>query len=112
LRHAAPWSALAQLQYRRGSWQADLTWQYQGEVSAGRLAPDEQGKDYLYATDQEGRPYAPSWSILNLKALWQVRDHVTLSGGVENILDVRYRPYSSGITAPGRNVILALRVGF
>lgn len=112
LRHAAPWSALAQLQYRRGDWQADLTWQHQGKVSAGDLAPDEQGKDYLYAMDDQGLPYAPSWSILNLKALWQVKEHISLSAGVENLLDVRYRPYSSGISAPGRNIILGLRIGF
>jgi hemoglobin/transferrin/lactoferrin receptor protein len=30
--------------------------------------------------------------------------------GVENILDYRYRPYSSGIVAPGRNFIVSFRV--
>ncbi len=112
LRHAAPWTALCQFQYRRDRWQADLTWRYQGGVEAGDLAPDEQGKDYLYALDSDGRPYAPAWSILNLKVLWQAGEYIAISGGVENILDVRYRPYSSGITAPGRNVIMGLRIGF
>ncbi|MCB0298058.1 MAG: TonB-dependent receptor, partial [Calditrichaeota bacterium] len=37
---------------------------------------------------------------------WQV----TL--GIENLLDLRYRPYSSGIAAAGRNVIVGLRAGF
>ncbi len=112
LRHAAPWSTLAQLQYKKDVWQADLTWQYQAEVAAGDLPPDEQGKEYLYALDGEGLPYSPAWAILNLKGTLQVRENFLLSGGVENILDVRYRPYSSGITAPGRNVILGLRIGF
>ncbi|MCF8237923.1 MAG: TonB-dependent receptor [Saprospiraceae bacterium] len=112
LRHAAPWTTMAQLQYRRTAWQFDLTWQYQATVENQDLAPDEQGKDYLYAKDKDGLPYAPPWSILHLKALWQVREYISLSGGIENILDVRYRPYSSGISAPGRNVIVGLRIGF
>ncbi|MFT7154314.1 MAG: hemoglobin/transferrin/lactoferrin receptor protein, partial [Alteromonas macleodii] len=32
--------------------------------------------------------------------------------GVENISDQRYRPYSSGIVAPGRNFILSLKARF
>ena len=36
----------------------------------------------------------------------------SFSGGIENITDQRYRPYSSGITAPGRNFILAVRTAF
>jgi hemoglobin/transferrin/lactoferrin receptor protein len=30
-------------------------------------------------------------------------------GGVENIMDERYRPYSSGIVAAGRNFYLTFR---
>jgi hemoglobin/transferrin/lactoferrin receptor protein len=30
--------------------------------------------------------------------------------GIENILDKRYRPYSSRLTAPGRNIVLAVQV--
>jgi hemoglobin/transferrin/lactoferrin receptor protein len=28
--------------------------------------------------------------------------------GLENMLDKRYRPYSSGISAPGRNFVISL----
>jgi len=35
---------------------------------------------------------------------------MTFDFGVENILDKRYRPYASGISAPGINFILALRL--
>jgi len=34
------------------------------------------------------------------------------TAALENSIDQRYRPYSSGISAPGRNFILALKVGF
>ena len=112
LRHAAPWFGLAQLQYEWKNWQANLSWQAHAGVPAGNLPPEEQGKDYLYAKDENGQPYVPTWSILNLKLLFHPVETVAISAGVENILDVRYRPYSSGISGPGRNVILGLRVGF
>ena len=32
--------------------------------------------------------------------------------GLENILDVHYKTYSSGISAPGRNLILTLQASF
>jgi hemoglobin/transferrin/lactoferrin receptor protein len=35
---------------------------------------------------------------------------VVVNAGIENILDNRYRPYSSGIVAPGRNFIISLRL--
>ncbi|HMO40105.1 MAG TPA: TonB-dependent receptor, partial [Saprospiraceae bacterium] len=42
----------------------------------------------------------------------QFNPALQLNVGVENLTDLRYRPYSSGITAPGRNLILALRARF
>ena len=41
-----------------------------------------------------------------------VMDILDREFGVENLTDVRYRPYSSGICAAGRNLVLSLRAGF
>lgn len=65
----------------------------------------EQEKDYIYAMDESGNPYQPSWYTLNLKISYQLLDNFELYLGVENITDQRYRPYSSGISAAGRNFI-------
>jgi len=35
-----------------------------------------------------------------------------LSASLENITDQRYRTYSSGISAPGRNFIAAMKYSF
>jgi hemoglobin/transferrin/lactoferrin receptor protein len=37
---------------------------------------------------------------------------IALGGGVENILDNRYRTYSSGIVSPGLNFIFSLTARF
>jgi hemoglobin/transferrin/lactoferrin receptor protein len=85
---------------------------YSGEVSYENLSEDGRSTDYIYATDENGNPYSPAWFTLNLKTSYPVSDAIAVSAGVENILDKRYRPYSSGIVAAGRNVILSLQAKF
>ena len=85
---------------------------YNGEKSFKDLPEEEKGKDYIYAIDRDGNPYSPAWYTLNYKTMYQVSEQIMLSAGVENITDRRYRPYSSGIVAPGRNFILSLMVIF
>ncbi len=51
----------------------------------------------------------PAWYTLNIKLSYQIERHVNLEVGVENILDEHYRKFASGISAPGRNIIVALR---
>lgn len=112
LRHAAPWFGMTSLTYSADKLKMDLYATYNGEVSFKNLPPEEQGKDYMYAKDANGNPYSPAWYTLNFKVMYQVTDVFSVSGGVENLTDVRYRPYSSGITAPGRNFILSLKASF
>ena len=66
----------------------------------------------MYALNKIGQPYSPAWWTLNLKGSFQINQYLTLNAGVDNILDVRYRPYSSGIVAPGRDFMVALRANF
>ncbi|MFT6054114.1 MAG: hemoglobin/transferrin/lactoferrin receptor protein, partial [Roseivirga sp.] len=63
-------------------------------------------------TDSNGDPYSPSWYTVNFKALYKLQNGISLSGGIENITDQRYRPYSSGLAAAGINAILSVRVDF
>lgn len=83
---------------------------YNGKIEFNDLALSERADSHLYAKDSNGNPYAPAWATFNFKSSFAVAKFITVDAGVENILDKRYRPYSSGITAPGRNFIFALRV--
>ncbi len=51
----------------------------------------------------------PSWWTLNLRGSVRPVNHLELVASLENILDLHYRPYGSGVSAPGRNLILSLR---
>lgn len=111
-RHAAPWFGISRLQYKRESLQLEANIQYSGEVAPEDLNIGEQNKTFIYVLDGQGRPYSPGWYSLNLRAMYQINDFWSFTGGIENITDQRYRPYSSGLVAAGRNFSLGLRMTF
>ncbi|MEN0004560.1 MAG: TonB-dependent receptor, partial [Bacteroidota bacterium] len=111
-RHAAPFFGLARLNYRKDKLQLQFNIQFSDAVPFEDMPVSEIGKPEIYAQDANGNPFSPSWYTLNFKALYQLEQHFSLSAGLENITDQRYRPYSSGLVAPGRNFILALRAEF
>jgi len=112
LRHAAPTFGETHLSYTYDKLEVDIYAEYNGELSNSELAPSEKGKEYLYAKDMSGNPYSPGWCTLNLNSAYEVSSTVKVSAGVDNITDQRYRPYSSGIAAPGRNFFVAVRANF
>ncbi len=109
LRHVSPLFGQVGVIFKHGWFRADLNVIYNGEISSDRMAPSEQSKSYLYLTDDKGKTYSPSWATLNLKMSFKLNHYLQILGGVENIMDERYRPYSSGIVAAGRNFYLTFR---
>lgn len=107
-RHAAPLFGGSQLEYKNERLRILLAYNFQGKFKAEELAISERNKTEIYALDAEGKAYAPAWYTINLKAEYAFYKQSTLLLGVENITDQRYRPYSSGISAAGRNFIVAL----
>ncbi len=109
LRHIAPLFGNTSLIFNHGPFTAELYANYNGAITYSRLAPSERDKAYLYAIDNDGNPYSPSWWTVNFKSSLAIIPKLKLDIAVENIFNERYRPYSSGIAAPGRNFILAIR---
>lgn len=85
---------------------------YNAEVKHKNLNPEERGKIFIYAKDSDGKPYSPSWYTINFKAMYKVKKDISLTVGIENVTDQRYRPYSSGLVAPGRNFVISANLGF
>lgn len=104
LRHVAPLFGRAGLTYKAEKIKLELYSEFNGEKNIEDFSPSEQNKPHIYTEDG-----SPSWATLNVKASYQVNETFQLNAGMENIFDKHYRPYSSGISAPGRNVIVALR---
>ncbi len=109
VRHVAPLFGSTRLVWTPLRWRLEFSGDYSGEIPYDRLAPSERDKPQIYATDANGNPFSPAWYTLHLKAAFQITSFLEINTGVENILDKRYRPYSSGIVAPGQNWMIALR---
>ena len=55
---------------------------------------------------------SPSWYTINLRASLSLNKSVTLQCGINNLMDQHYKMFASGISAPGRNLMVSGRVFF
>ena len=76
----------------------------------------KRGQDYTPGGDNidltpngEG---IPPWWTLNVRFSYTFWERLTLQAAVENILDVHYRQFASGISQPGRNFMFSIRSEF
>lgn len=111
-RHVAPTFGDFHIVWKNQKLKTDLFANFNGEISFGDLAMSEKTKDYIYAVDAEGNPYSPSWYTLNFRSQYQLSHALKFTANLENFTDQRYRSYSSGIVAPGINLILGVGYTF
>jgi hemoglobin/transferrin/lactoferrin receptor protein len=111
-RHAPPMFGITRLQYKTNKLRMQLYSMYMAERTHEDLPFGEKTKDELYTKDADGNTWAPAWNTLNFKAEYLLSQTFTISSGIENLTDKRYRPYSSGISAPGRNFVFSVRANF
>ncbi|WP_405351173.1 TonB-dependent receptor domain-containing protein [Nonlabens sp. Asnod3-H03] len=112
VRHVAPAFGDLQLNYEKESLKLGLFAQFNGQFDFEDLDPSQQSRPYLYALDSNGNPYAPSWYTLNIRSRYSLNEALSLNVTLENMTDQRYRTYSSGVSAAGRNLILGARYLF
>jgi hemoglobin/transferrin/lactoferrin receptor protein len=62
----------------------------------------------IYAT-QDGMP---GWQIWNINTSYQPNKKINLSFQIENLADLNYRYFASGISALGRNYVVQARFSF
>ncbi len=109
IRHVAPSFGNTHVLWTAKDLKLDFFANYNGGLAFNQLAPSEIEKGYMYALDENGKPYSPSWYTLNFRAQYQINTSITIITSLENITDQRYKTYSSGIAAAGRNFILTLK---
>ena len=111
-RHVAPTFGDFHVIWKNQKLKTDLFLNYNGEIAFDDLALSERSKEFIYAVDEDGNPYAPSWYTLNFRSQYTINSAFKVSLNLENITNQRYRTYSSGIVAPGANLILGLGYHF
>lgn len=107
LRHTTPLFGNFSVVYHRQKVKGEFFVRFNGKRSFEDLPPSERNKLHLYSSDG-----SLAWYTLNARVDYKLTDYLSLNAAVENMLDHHYRTYSSGISAPGRNFIVALRVAF
>ncbi len=111
-RHAAPAFGQTKLTFKHKKLTIQFYAIYSDGVRHEQLNEEEKQRPAIYAKNADGKPYSPAWQTFNLKAMYEVKSFISLQAGVENISDLRYRPYSSGLVAPGRNFMVSIKAGF
>ena len=112
LSHITPLFGSTHLTYEQKKIKLDMYVVYNGRMNYKDLPLTDRNDDTPFAKDENGKPYVPGWYTLNFKAALYINKYVSLNLGIENITDQLYRPYASGISAPGRNFIAALKCKF
>tara|TARA_B100000902_G_C27316615_1_gene921730 strand:- start:564 stop:3059 length:2496 start_codon:yes stop_codon:yes gene_type:complete len=100
------------------SWKFRLLCLYAGFKDSSEF--DEAGVDNLNETPVvvdnntglELQAGLPSWFILNLSCEHMINNNLKIQIGVDNILDMHYKTFGSGISAPGRNVSVGVNYLF
>ena len=108
-RHAAPAFGLTKIRYQSKRVSLELSSQYSAAMPFEKMPQEEITKQTIYASDLNGNPYSPSWLIFNLSTRYDLNPHFQINAGIENIGNLQYRGYSSGIVSPGRNFQLSLK---
>ena len=111
-RHAAPNFGATKLRYQGKKMTLELSSQYSAAMPFEKMPQEEIGKPAIYATDTNGNPYSPSWLIVNFATRIPITPSIQINAGIENIGDLQYRGYSSGIVSPGRNFQVSVKGTF
>ena len=105
LRHATPLFGRSSVTYKKGGFRTEFFVDYHGARNRSNIPSSEiDDKPHLYTSNG-----SPAWATLNLRLGYTPSKSLTVESGLENILDQHYRPYSSGISAPGRNFYFSLK---
>jgi len=112
LRHAAPFFGSLRVSYRKNRFTAEASLESVGEVPHSQMPSEYVSSPHLFAKDSNGNAYAPAWTTINFKMKHAIKKHYTVVIGMENITDVRYRTFGSGMTAAGRNFTIGVHASF
>lgn len=112
LRHSVPLFGSTHLIIERHKLQIDIYSDYNASVDYEDMPLSEISDSSPYAKNGDGLPFVPGWYTFNTKVSWFINKHFSINAGVENITNRLYRPFASGISAPGINFIASFKASF
>ncbi len=107
LDHVPPVNGRLGIKYENTNWYTELYCIYNSRKRLVDYNPN--GEDNIQYSTPTG---TPSWYTVNFRTGVKVAKYITIQAGVENILDKNYRHFASGMSASGRNFVLAVRFNY
>ncbi len=112
VRHVTPNFGNLGLRYQKNRFEINPYINFSQSLENAEINPREQRKTAIFPKDKNGLTFSPSWYTININSQIILTKDLKLSLNFENITNQRYRTYSSGVSAPGFNVITALQMKF
>ena len=107
LRHSSPIFGQTSINFTKRNIKVRYYINYNGKKDISNFSPSELNKLYLYTKDG-----SPAWLTNNISFIYNINYLAKINFSCENIFDIHYRSYSSGISAPGRNFNIGLNMSF
>lgn len=107
LDHIPPAYGRVAVKYIKKIWNAEFYTLFNGWKKIADHNPN--GEDNQQYATIDGMP---GWFTFNIRSLLIVNKHIQAQIAIENLADRNYRYFASGISAPGRNLVLSLRISF
>lgn len=107
LDHIPPTYGQVSLKWTDIKWYGELQCLFNGKKKLSEYS--NSGEDNLDKNPAYGNP---AWQILTVRAGYQFNKSFSCAANIENLLDLRYRYFASGVTAPGRSVNVTVSYKF
>ena len=105
--HIPPIFGRTKLILEKKKWDLELFSEYNGWKKIAQYASGSV--DNLAEATKDG---TPSWFTLNIRAGIELNQLAQIQIGAYNIMDAHYKVFASGISAPGRSIMVSLRATF
>ncbi len=104
--HIPPLYGQSSLSFEKEDWLLKTSWVFNGMKSINDFGGSVDNPELATPIG------SLAWSTFNIYAQYKISPALSGSLALENIFDKHYRPFSSGLSAPGRNFIMCLRAKF
>ncbi len=101
--HIPPIYGHITVSFKREAWRAETVVRFNGAKPLSKYS-NNSADNPEFATPEGSL----AWTTVNLYLSYQVSPVFKIQTALENLLDKHYRPFSSGLSAPGRNLAVTL----
>ena len=108
LAHIPPTYGQTSLTYKRNKFKIEGVINYNAKKPLSEYGPPGSSDNEDEATPEGSL----AWQTYNLYSSFKLNEKYSVNLAMENIFDIHYRPFGSGVSAPGRNFIVSIRGEF